>query len=194
MMRKISIGSRPIYYWQNSYHVSIDPAVLLAIDCAIADQMHPHPLFPKVHAIIFHQSNLTTAWHLMSLMTATITSLEINMEQTQNIDGGPLGMQTVLASMQTRCPSLNHFKIAYNRSNAMDELLSHFTHGLLGMQALTHLDISAFLIYTPTLIEISSIPHLRRFSFNRGSQSCRFYPDSYHDSRQGFLVAESCER
>jgi hypothetical protein len=28
----------------------------------------------------------------------------------------------------------------------------------------------------------------------RGSQSCRFYPDSYHDSRQGFLVAESCER
>ena len=115
-----------------------------AIDHAIADRMHPHPLFPKVHAIIFHQSNLTTAWHLMLLMTATITLLKINIEQIQDIDGGLLGMQIVLASMQTRCPSLNDFAVAYNRSNAMDELLPHFTHGLLGMQALTHLDISAF--------------------------------------------------
>ena len=77
--------------------------------------MHPHPLFPKVHTIIFHESNLTTAWHLMSLMTATITSLEINIEQIQDIDGGLLEMQTVLASMQTRCPSLNNFTVAYNQ-------------------------------------------------------------------------------
>jgi len=146
---KISIGSHPIYSWKNSYHVSIDPAVFSAIDCAIADRMHPHPLFPKVHTIVFHESNLTTAWHLMSLMTATITSLEINIEQIQDIDGGLLGMQT-------RCPSLNNFTAAYNQFNAMDELLSHFTHGLLGMQALTRLNISAFLIYTPTLIETTS--------------------------------------
>ena len=180
MMQKISIGSRPIYLWQNSYHVSIDPAVFSAIDHAIADQMHPHPLFPKVHAIIFHESHLTTAWHLMSLMTATITSLEINIEQTQDIDGGSLGMQTVLASMQTRCPSLNNFKIACNQSNAMDELLSHFTHGLLGMQALTHLDISAFLIYTPTLIEISSIPHLKHLSFNVNGLNMHDIPSNIH--------------
>lgn len=144
MMRKISIGSRHIYSWKNSYHVSIDPAVFSAIDRAIADRMHPHLHFTKVHAIIFHQINLTTAWHLMSLMITTITSLEINIEQIQDIDGGLLGMQIVLASMQTRCPSLNDFTVAYNQSNAMDELLPHFTHGLLGMQALTHLDISAF--------------------------------------------------
>jgi len=180
MMRKISIGSRPIYSWQNSYHVSIDPAVFSAIDRAIADRMHPHPLFPKVHAIIFHESDLTTAWHLMSLMTATITSLEINIEQIQDIDGRLLGMQTVLASMQTRCPSLNDFTVAYNRSNAMDELLPHFTHGLLGMQALTHLDISAFLIYTPTLIEISSIPHLKRLSFNVNGLNMHDIPSNIH--------------
>jgi len=53
-------------------------------------------------------------------------------------------------------PSLNNFTVAYNQFNAMDELLSHFTHGLLGMQALTCLNISAFLIYTPTLIETTS--------------------------------------
>jgi hypothetical protein len=107
MMQKISIGFHPIYSWQNSYHVSINPAVFSAIDCVIADQMHPHPLFPKVHTIIFHKSNLTTAWHLMSLMTATVTSLETNIEQIQDIDGGLLGMQT-------RCPSLNNFTVAYN--------------------------------------------------------------------------------
>jgi len=179
-MRKISIGSPPIYFWQNNYHVSIDPAVFSAMDRAIADRMLPHPLFPKVHTIIFHESDLTTAWHLMSLMTTTITSLEINIEQARYTDGGLLGMQTVLASLQTRCPLLDTFKIAHNRSNAMDELLSHFTLGLLGMQALTCLDISAFLIYTSTLIEISSIPHLKHLSFNVNGLNMHNIPTNLH--------------
>jgi hypothetical protein len=64
----------------------------------------------------------------------------------------------------------------------MDELLSHFTHGLLGMQALTRLNISAFLIYTPTLIEISSIPHLKHFSFNINGLNMHDIPFNIHFS------------
>lgn len=177
-MRKLSIGSSQIYFWQNSTHVSVHSSVFTAIEHAISDGMHPKPFLPRLRTIIFNETLQSPSWCLLSLMTATVTSLDIHIILAPEILGAHLGMQTVLASLHNKCPLLCDLTVTSNQSS-MGDFLPHLGTGLLGMQNLTILRVSDFPLSKSTLFEISNIPHLKQLSFNIDGLNINDIPSNF---------------